>query len=203
MRRDYHNWYSPRLDRHMELLSFGEGGSPLLVFPIERGRFFDYENNGMIQAVSQKIEAGQLQVFCVDSVDAESWSNRSIHPHERLGRHLAYESYVLYEVVPLIKKLSGAQQMGVTGCVLGAYQAFNFAMKHPDVTSSCVAMSGCFDMRPFMDGYYDNELYFNNPVDYIPNISDPWFLERYQRMKLVLAAGDHDICLGENFRMAR
>jgi esterase/lipase superfamily enzyme len=201
MRRDYHNWYSPRLDRHMELLTFGAAGLPVVAFPPERGRFFDYENNGMIQAVAGKIESGQLQMFCVDSVDAESWSNRSVHPHERLARHLAYESYVLYEVAPLMKNLSGAAQIGATGCGLGGYHAFNFAMKHPDLTATLIAMSGCFDMRRFMDGYYSNDFYFNNPIEYLLNIDDPWFLERYAKMRLILAVGDRDICLAENVRM--
>jgi esterase/lipase superfamily enzyme len=202
MRRDYHNWYSQRLNRNMELLAHGHAGLPILVFPTSQGRFFEYENAGMIDAISQKIDSGNLQVFCVDSVDSESWYNRGIHPHERVMRHIAYESYILYEVVPLIKGVNGAQQICTTGCSLGAYHALNFALKHPDVTSGCIAMSGSFDLKPFMDGYSDNDFYFNSPLDYLPNMNDPWFLERYQKMRLVLAAGDHDICLGENFRMA-
>jgi esterase/lipase superfamily enzyme len=202
MRRDYHNWYSNRVDRQMELLVYGEGGMPVLVFPTSRGRFFEFENNGMIHALTPRIEERRLQVFCVDSFDAESWYNRSLHPHERVMRHLAFENYVLFEVAPLMKNLSGAPQITTTGCSLGAYHAFNFAMKHPDLTTSCISMSGSFEMKPFMDGYYDNDFYLNNPVDYLPNVSDPWFLERYQKMRLVLAAGDHDICLGENFRLA-
>lgn len=201
MRRDYHKWYSPRLDRHMELLTFGSAGLPIVVFPTERGRFFDYENNGMVQAVSGKIEAGQFQLFCVDSVDAESWLNRAVHPQERLMRHLAYESYVLYEVAPLMKKLSGSAQIGATGCGLGAYHAFNFAMKHPDLILTSIAMSGCFDMRRFMNGFYSNEFYFNNPVDYLPGMNDPWFLERYAKMRLILGVSNRDICLAENVRM--
>jgi esterase/lipase superfamily enzyme len=156
----------------------------------------------MIHSLAGKIEWGQLQVFCVDSVDSESWYNRWIHPHDRVARHNAYESYIIFEVAPLMKNLSGTQQIATTGCSFGAYHAFNFAMKHPDLTNMCVAMSGAFDMRQFMDGYYDNDFYFNNPVDYLPNTSDPWFLDHYRQMKIVLAAGDHDICLGENFRMA-
>ncbi|HEY6990331.1 MAG TPA: prolyl oligopeptidase family serine peptidase [Bryobacteraceae bacterium] len=201
MRRDYHNWYSPRLDRQMELLTFGAGGLPIVIFPTERGRFYDYENNGMIQAVSGPIEEGRIQMFCVDSVDAESWLNRGLHPHERLARHLAYESYVLYEVAPLMKKLSGSAQIGATGCGLGGYHAFNFAMKHPDLTAASIAMSGFFDMRRFMDGFYSNDFYFNNPFDYLPNMSDTWFLERYAKMRLILAVGDRDVCLAENVRM--
>ena len=92
MRRDYHNWYSHRLGRGMELLSFGHAGLPVVVFPSSQGRFYEYEDRGMIAAVAQKIERGHLQVFCLDSVDSESWYNRSIHPHDRVMRHNAYES---------------------------------------------------------------------------------------------------------------
>ncbi len=202
MRRDYHNWYSTRLGHNMELLIYGHAGSPLLVFPSSRGKFYEYENMGMIHAITGKIEAGQLQVFCVDSADGESWYNRAIHPHDRVMRHIAYENYILYEVTPLIKGVNGSQQFTTTGCSLGAYHALNFALRHPDLTSTCVAMSGSFDMRSFMDGYYDQDFYFNNPVDYVPNMSDPWFLDRYRQMKIVLAVGDWDICLGDNFNMA-
>jgi esterase/lipase superfamily enzyme len=182
MRRDYHNWFSSRLDRHMELLSYGHAGTPLLVFPTSRARFFEYEDSGMIHALAPKIEAGRLYVFCVDSVDTESWHNRSIHPHDRVMRQIAYENYLLFEVVPFMKGTSGAAQIWTTGCSLGGYQALNFAMRHPDVTSACVAMSGSFDMKRFMDGYYDQDFYYNNPVDYLPNMNDPWFLDRYKTM---------------------
>lgn len=203
MRRDYHNWYSHRLGRQMELLAYGDKGLPLLVFPSSRGRFYEYEDSGMIHAIAGKIEAGNVQVFCVDSVDTESWYNRGIHPHDRVARHTAYETYLLYEVLPLITGLNGSTQICTTGCSFGGYHALNFAMRHPDVAFGCVSMSGAFDMKSFMDGYYDQDFYFNNPVDYLPNTNDPWFLDRYRSMKLILAVGDHDICLGENLRMDR
>jgi esterase/lipase superfamily enzyme len=186
----------------MELLTYGHSGTPVLVFPTSQGRFYEYENSGMIHAVSQKIESGQLQFFCVDSVDGESWYNRGIHPHERVRRAITYEEYILQEVVPLMRNINGNDRIAATGCSLGGYYALNLSLKHPDITSACIAMSGAFDMRPFMDGYYDSDFYFNNPVDYVPNMNDPWFLERYGQMRIVLAVGDHDICLAENFRMA-
>ena len=186
----------------MELLAYGHAGMPVLVFPTSRGRFFEYENSGMIHALANKIEWGHIRVFCIDSVDSESWYNRGIHPHDRVRRHITYEDYVLYEVVPLMKSSNGASQISTTGCSFGAYHALNFALRHPDLTSTCIAMSGAYDMRRFMDGYYDQDFYFNNPVDYIANMSDPWFLDRYNHMRLVLAAGDWDICLGDSFKMA-
>ncbi len=103
MRRDYHKWYSHRLGRNMEMLVYGHAGLPVLVFPSSQGRFFEYEDRQMIHAIWQKIDAGNLQVFCVDSVDPESWYNRSVHPHDRVMRHNAYESYIVYEVLPLIQ----------------------------------------------------------------------------------------------------
>src|SRR5438270_8724136 len=116
MRRDYHNWYSHWLGRHMELLAYGHAGMPILVFPTSQGRFYEYENAGMIHAIWQKIESGNLQVFCVDSVDSESWYNSNIHPHDRVMRHIAYENYLLHDVLPLIKSVNGAQKICVTGC---------------------------------------------------------------------------------------
>ncbi|HZS54126.1 MAG TPA: alpha/beta fold hydrolase [Bryobacteraceae bacterium] len=202
MRRDYHKWYSQRVGRHMEMLVYGDAGMPVLVFPTSQGKFFEYENNGMINAIWQKIEHGELQVFCVDSNDSESWYNRGIHPHDRVMRHVGYENYILYEVAPLMKNLSGRQQICTTGCSLGAYHALNVALRHPDLVSACIAMSGAYDMKSFMDGYYDTDFYFQNPVDYMPNQNDPWFLDRYRAMRIVFAVGDWDICLGENFRMA-
>ena len=202
MRREYHNWYSHRLGRSMELLVYGEGGMPVLVFPTSRARFYEYEDSGMVQALSGKIDARQLQLFCVDSVDAESWYNRGIHPHDRVMRHVAYESYLLHEVMPMIRGVNGSGEICATGCSFGGYHSVNFALRHPDLVRVCIAMSGAFDLKPFMDGYYDQDFYFNNPVDYISNVRDQWFRDRYQTMKLILAVGDHDICLGENFRLA-
>ncbi len=203
MRRDYHNWYSQRLHRHMELLSYGHAGLPILVFPSSMGKFYEYEDRGMIDVLGQRIEAGHLQFFCVDSVDKESWYNKSGHPHDRVMRQVAYEDYCLFEVVPLIRAVNQSGGLCTTGCSFGAYHALNFAMRHPDVVTHMVAMSGSFDIRSFLNGYYDDDCYFNNPVDYVSQMSDSWFLDRYRQMKIVLAAGDWDICLGENYRMAQ
>src|SRR4051794_13694084 len=111
MNREYHLWYSPRLGRDMELLRFGHGGEPVLLLPTSRGRFYQYEDFGLIQALADKLRAGRYVVVCADSVDEESWFNRSLSPRERVARHAAYEAYLLEEVVPFVTQRSIGGQL--------------------------------------------------------------------------------------------
>ncbi len=203
MIREYHKEYSQELHRDMEMLVFGHAGTPLLVFPTSRGKFFEYEDRGVIGVLGRKIERGELQVFCPDSVDSESWYNKGVHPRVRVLRHLQYERYILHELLPFIRGKKQTQQLAVTGCSFGGYHAVNFSLKHPDVVTHCVSMSGAFDIHQFLDGYYDDHCYFNCPPDYLPNMSDEWFLSRYRQMKIVLAAGEWDICLDQNRKLGR
>lgn len=202
MNREYHKWHSPRLGREMELLVFGRAGAPLLVFPTSMGRFYQYEDMGMIGALAHRIDAGQLQAICVDSVDEESWYNKGIPPADRARRHRVYEDYVLHEVVPFLRQRSGQERISVTGCSFGGYHSVNFALRHPDIVWRCVSMGGAFDIKQFLNGHYDSECYFQNPPDYLPGLNDGWFWDRYQQMQLILATGEHDICLAENQRLS-
>lgn len=185
----------------MELLVFGHGGTPLIVFPTSMGRFFDYENRHMIDAVRGKYENGDLQAFCVDSVDAESWYNKSVPPARRAARHVEYDRYLVQELVPFVRARNSSA-IGVTGCSFGGYHSVNFALRHPDLVASCISMGGAFDIHQFVNGYYDDNCYYNCPPDFLPNLTDAWFLDRYRRMNIVLATGETDICLGENLRLS-
>jgi len=202
MNREFHKWYSPRLRREMELLIFGHGGLPMLVFPTSQGRYYEYEDRGMVGALADRLEQGSLQLFCVDSVDAESWYNRRVHPRDRVRRHMEYESYLLNEVTPLIRQRNWSPRLAATGCSFGGYHALNLALRHPDVVQMCVTMSGAFDIQNFLDGYYDNDCYFNCPVHFLPNAHDPWYLERYRKNWFLLATGEHDQCWNANERLA-
>ena len=203
MKRDYHRWYSRSLDRDMELLVFGHGGPPMVVFPSSMGAFFEYEDRGMVDAVRGKLEGGGLQLVCVASVDGTSWYARDVHPRQRVERHLQYESYILGDVVPLIRHLNGASAdgIGVTGCSFGAYHAMAMALRHPHVFTSCITMGGAFDISQFLDGWSDRDAYLLNPPWFLPTLDDGHYLDRYRRNKFVLATGEWDICRGptENF----
>src|SRR6266487_278131 len=108
MHREYHKWYSSRLNRDMELLLFGTGGRPVLVFPTSMGRFYQNEDFSLIGALADKIERAEIQAVCVDSVDAESWYSSAAHPAERARRHDQYDRYLRDELIPLILRRAAA-----------------------------------------------------------------------------------------------
>ena len=203
MKRQYFKWSSPRLGREMELLVFGDAGVPTLVFPTSSGRFYDFEDHGMVAALADKVNAGQVQLFCVDSVDAESWYNRSIVPRARILRHMQYEDYLLEEVVPLIRQKTGDSGLTAFGCSFGGYHAANLALRHPQIFTGMISLSGAFDLSNFFDGYQDRDTYLHLPTYYLPNLHDPWFLDRYRSNRFVLASGLDDQCLLQNQNFAR
>jgi esterase/lipase superfamily enzyme len=186
----------------MEMLRFGWGGEAILVFPTSMGRYFEYEDNGMVGSLWRVIHEGHLQLFCVDSVDEESWYNKRVPPRWRISRHMQYENYIMNEVVPMMRHRSSRHRFGVTGASFGGYHALNLALRHAHTIHTCITMGGAFENRAFLHGYYDNDFYFYNPPDYLPNMSDHGTLEEIRRMRLILATGEHDICLADNQRMS-
>lgn len=195
MQRQHVKWWSPSLGREMEMLVFGHGGTPVLVFPSSMGRFYEWEDFHMISSIRHQIEHGMNQIFCVDSVDAESFYNRGVNPYTRFQRYKQYESYITDEVVPHIHNTNPNRYLISAGASFGAYHACNIALKHPWLFGKLIAMSGKYDVRSFADSFYDENVYFNNPVDYMPNLNDHGHLEAIRRMDLRFAAGDQDICL--------
>lgn len=203
MNREYHRWWSPRLERDMELLVFGHAGVPAVVFPTSQGRFYEFEDRGMIGSLAHKIDNGRLQLYCLDSADAESWYNRNVPPRWRIARHAQYETYVMDELLPLVRQKNGDQHLISLGCSFGGYHAVNIALRHPDRFTGFLSMSGAFDQTSFLNGYYDNDVYFHTPTHYIRNLSDPWYFDRYRQNTYLLATGWDDQCLGSNQYLSR
>jgi len=209
MNREYHNWYSHRLQRNMELLIFGHGGRAVLFFPTRMARFYDYENWGVVGALHDKLANGELQLFCVDSIDAESFYNRWAHPEQRINRHLQYEQYILQEVIPLMREKNESGYFEAAGCSMGAYHAVNIAMKYPWLFKKAVAMSGRFDLteqicdfRDLFDGYHNESIYFNMPNQYVANISDGYLLNAINNLEFIFAIGQTDPFLPNNFELS-
>jgi esterase/lipase superfamily enzyme len=201
MNREYHVWHSPSLDRKMEMLVFGHAGEPVLALPTSCGRFFEWEDFGMVEALRGRIEAGMAQLFCVDSVDAESWYNRSAHPETRMARDDQYDRYLLHEVVPLIRA-KNPRPLALTGASFGGYHVIDKGLRHPDVYAKLLSLSGAFDLSWFLRGYHSQASHLRLPLAYLPHLTDPWFLERMRQQHILLAVGEHDFLLGHNQRLS-
>lgn len=185
----------------MELLIFGGGGVPVVVFPTSGGRFFDFEDRGMVAALAERIESGSLQLFCLDSVDSESWYNHQAPGRSRIARHLQYEEYVLDEVLPLLRRNSGDLRPLAMGCSFGGYHAANIALRHPDLFSGFVSLSGVYDLAGFLDGYYDEDCFWNLPTHYLPRLEDRKWLTQLRQARCILVSGWDDPCLEENRKL--
>ncbi len=202
MHRDYVKWWSPSLGRDMEMLVFGHAGTPILAFPSSLGRFFEWQDFGMVDALGHQLSHGHNMLVCVDSVDAESLYNERVDPYTRIKRHQQYERYVFDEVLPFIRTRSGQAFVVATGASFGAYHAMNVVLKQPWQFGKLIAMSGKFDVKSYLDGFYNDDVYFSNPVDYLPNLNDPGTLEALRRNHLILTAGEHDPCKDANLHMS-
>jgi esterase/lipase superfamily enzyme len=193
------------LHRNMELLIFGHSGRAVLFFPTRMARFFDYENWGIVEALQNRIENGELQLFCVDSIDAESFYNPWIHPVDRIDRHKQYEQYILTEVIPFMKIENDSNIFDVAGCSMGAYHAINLALRHPTIFKKVVCMSGRQDLtrqieefRDLFDGYRNEDIYFNMPLQYVANLGEGYDLDAIRKIEIIMAIGQTDPFISSN-----
>jgi len=190
MHTAYHKWWSPNLGQDMELKIYGQTGRPLLVFPAQGGRFYEYEDYGMITASAGSIESGRVQVFTVDSVDLQSWANFAAPPADRARRHEEYDRYITQEVMPFIRSYGYIGGKAITtGVSMGAYHAGTFFFRHPDCFSGCIALSGLFRLNHFIGDYMDDNVYFNTPLAYLRELNDPAYLDLYRRSQIVVCVG--------------
>jgi len=210
MNREYHRWHSPNLEREMELLVFGHAGAKVLVFPTRDGRFFEYENMGMVQALKHKLDQGHIQLYCVDSVDHEGLYCFWKHPADRIRRHLQFEEYILKEVVPFMDATNPSPCTISHGCSLGAFHAVNIAFRHPHLFQKVTAFSGRYDLtlsvevfQDLFDGYFDENVYFHNPSHFLPNLQAADFLDHLRNMDIVLTIGREDPFLNNNVEMSQ
>ncbi|MEW6709826.1 MAG: alpha/beta hydrolase-fold protein [Candidatus Riflebacteria bacterium] len=189
MKREFRTVPSDAWGRPMEMLVYGHGGKPMMVFPSQEGRFFDYENFGMIDVLAPFIDSGKLQVYCVDSLDHESWFSRS-EPAVRARRAHDYDLAISRDVVAHIIA-DGHAGAGIIahGCSFGAFHTANLFLKHPESFDLGIALSGCYDIRFTLGGFFNEDVYFNNPIQYSFGMCDAKLVENFQKNLLIVCSG--------------
>ncbi|MBR0040679.1 MAG: esterase family protein [Oscillospiraceae bacterium] len=192
----YDKWYSPALGRDMEIKVYGRGGKPVLFIPCQNGRFFDFENFGMLDVWADFLESGQATVFSVDTMDAETWSNKGGDPYWRIRRHEDWMRYLTDEVVPYIRAFCRGYGWQVDpgvlafGCSLGATHALNLYFRFPELFDELLALSGVYNADYGFDDYMDELVYLNSPMHYLGGMpSDHPFLSLYRAHRAVICVG--------------
>lgn len=190
MHETHTKFYSHHLGHDVDMLTFGTHGYPLIIFPTTLGSYYEAKDRGMIESIRWFVDRGFVQVFCPDSINNASWYAK-IHPKHKVERHIQYDKFLHYELVPQIQSRSPSGRVACAGISFGGFSAANFAFRHPEQVSHLFCLSGAFSIKSFLGGYYDDNVYFNNPVDFMPDANNPALWD----MKIVLGTSNWDICL--------
>ena len=191
MLTNYVKRYSPALGRDMEYKTYGDKGKAVLVFPSQNGRFFDYENMGMVGSIADYIESGKIRLICVDSIDGETWSNAEGDPRWRIEQHERWFHHVIDEVIP--EQRRDGETFMVTGCSMGGYHAGNFFFRRPDIFDTLISLSGLYHASFFFGDYSDELVYNNSPLDFLTWMPDDhYYLDIYRRRRIICCVGQGD-----------
>ena len=185
----YHKSYSKSLGRDMEYKTWGEKGHPILVFPSQDGRYYDYANFGMVDILMPWIESGKARVICCDGIDGETWSRQGQDNRWRIEQHERWYNYIIEELLPEVRLVPG-ETFITTGCSMGAFHAANFFFRRPDVFDSVIALSGLYTASYGFPGYSDDLTYMNSPVDFLREmpLDHPW-IDLYKKDKIFICVG--------------
>lgn len=194
MKREFARWYSHRLQKDMDIVTYGHYGTPLLMFPTAGADFLEYERFQLLDTISPYIESGKIKAFSINSINNETWLRNWGSGRDKSLRHEAYFHYVVEEVVPFIhNQCGGWQPIITTGASLGALHAANHFFRRPDLFRSLIAMSGSYDLHDYTKGYSDDLTYHNSPVLYMQNWHDAyWWNLHANNNGIIIATGQGD-----------
>ncbi len=191
----YFRHYSGHLGREMEFKVYGHRGKPVLFIPCQGGRFVDFENFHMVDHWAKFIEEGRCTVYSIDTIDGETYAALGGDGRSRIQRHEQWYNYVVEEMVPTIRHLSGQRNgydQGILtfGCSMGAMHAANLFFRRPDIFDGVFGISGLYDSQWAFGDYMDDLLYQNTPVVYLSNMpSDHPYIRMYNERKILIVVG--------------
>ncbi|MDH3533427.1 MAG: alpha/beta hydrolase-fold protein [Gammaproteobacteria bacterium] len=204
MKKDVTRWYSPRVERDVELVRWGHYGTPVLLFPTAGGDAEEVERFHLIGALSPLLDAGRIKVYSVDSVAGQAWISGN-HSAEYCSRlQCLFDAHIYEEVMPAIRSDCAADAIEViaTGASIGAFNAVATVCRHPDVFKMAIAMSGTFDLSRYLEGRFNQDFYFSSPLHFLPGLEGPQ-LEQLRTRFILLPSGEGDWeNIGESWRLA-
>lgn len=184
MHREVSSWYSPSLGIEMPVVAYGHYGFALLLVPTAAADFLEYERFQLIDALAPLMDAGKMKVFSINSMNKESWMNNTMLPEHKAIRHNQFNEYVFKEVIPFIKTHTSEETpIYICGASFGALHSMNLFLKRPDLIQGVISMSGVYNLEEYTKGYFDEQVYYNSPEHYLPQLADTWYLDKIRASK--------------------
>lgn len=199
MQERHVQFYSHILGRNLDLFVSGHWGKPILMFPTSMGNAYQNRDMGLLNSIQGYIEGGIVKTYNIGSLDSETFYGKHLSPHDRIYNYELYTRFLTDELIPEIQKENNTHRIGLAGCSFGAFHAVNLALKKPNLFDFAIGMSGSYDISTFLEGYHDQNVYFNNPVEFVSN-AESWI---FNHIKIVLGTSDWDICRNETLRLSQ
>ena len=196
MKREITSWFSPALQKEMPIVTYGDYGFALLLVPTAAADYLEYERFQLMDTLAPYINGGKVKVFSVNSINTESWLNKQMLGEHKAIRQNQFNEYIYNEVIPFIKNSTSWDTPIITcGASFGALHSMNLFLKRPDLINGVIAMSGVYNLMEYTDGFYDEQVYYNSPMHYIPNLTDHYMLEQIRRsnhIHILTGSGEYE-----------
>ena len=191
MKREFYSKRSEVLGEDMSMLVYGEGGYPVIAFQAQDAKSNNFEDFGMIDVLAPFIEDGRIQVFSVDNLDEESWSDEGGDKGARAWRQEEYFRFVTDELIPRVHSWNNSDLRPIAvGCSMGATHAAIAAFRRPDLFQGCIALSGVYRTSFFFGDWMDENLYNNDIPAFLTNMpTDHPYVNLYNQRQLVMCVG--------------
>ncbi len=180
----------------MPIVTYGDYGFALLLVPTAAADYLEYERFQLLDTLAPFIDSGKVKVFSVNSINTESWLNKQMIGEHKAIRQNQFNEYIYNEVIPFIRTSTSWETPIITcGASFGALHSMNLFLKRPDLINGVIAMSGVYNLMEYTDGFYDEQVYYNSPMHYIPNLSDHNVLEQIRRsnhIHILTGSGEYE-----------
>lgn len=203
--KDIYRWYSPHVEKEIQLIRWGHMGIPVLLFPTAGGDAEEVERFHLIGVLMPLIEAGRIKVYSTDSVAGQAWISKQHSPEYCSRLQNMFDALICQEIVPAIRKDCETPDIEVIACgaSIGAFNSVASVCRHPDVFCLAIAMSGTYDLSKFNHVSYNQDYYFCSPLHFLPGLEGP-LLEKLRERLILMPSGEGDYeDIGESWRMAK
>jgi esterase/lipase superfamily enzyme len=195
-------WNSPSLGKKISLDVYGSGGTPILFLDGFPQYFTQLERKNVLSGIRLQIESEFNQVFCLSMPTESDIMNMVADAAGRLISYNFFEEFILDEVTPRIKKDSGYDFLIIVGVGNGAYHALNLMLKHPDRFNKLISVCGPVDLRDYFGDFFSQNLYYNNPIEFLPNLNDYSIIDKINTNDLRIVTSSIDVNKDKMIKMS-